>query len=36
MVIQELYGLFLAHHAVRMFIDKSAQKIQSSSCRALI
>jgi hypothetical protein len=26
MVIQELYGLFLAHHAVRMFIDKSAQK----------
>jgi len=26
MVIQELYGLFLAQHAVRMYIDEAAQK----------
>jgi hypothetical protein len=26
MVIQELYGLFLAHHAIRLFIDKAARK----------
>jgi hypothetical protein len=25
MVIQELYGLFLAHHAIRLFIEQSAE-----------